>query len=210
MAFDYGTLTGPKSALGSIRSWINYDPLDVEGVLLDAQAYIYGAIRTREMIASAAVAITAGSETAPLPAGYLDPISFRIPSEMAVLSPRDPRDLEERRYYDANGVLDTQLPSAYSVFDELFQFDAKADADYVARAQFYKSPTALSRTNPSNFLCTRYPNLLRAAVLMHGADQMQDDAEYTRWKARTDELIGRVSVETDLMARGRDYDVSVR
>jgi hypothetical protein len=207
---NYGTLTGPKSTTGSIRSWINYDPLDVEGVLMDAQAYIYGRMRVREMVSSAAVAITAGSETAPLPTGFLDPISLLIPALNIPLANTDPRELEAMRWYDDAGVLQTQTPFNFSVYDELFQFEAKADATYAGRALFYKRPDYLGRLNQSNFLCTRYPNLLRVAALMHGADQMQDDAEYARWKQRTDDLIASVSVETDLMARGRDYAVSVR
>jgi hypothetical protein len=102
------------------------------------------------------------------------------------------------------------MPVAYSVYDELIQLNAKSDAAYSARALFYKRPDYLARTNQSNFLCTRYPNLLRVACLMHGADQMQDDTEYARWQKRTDELIGAISIETELMARGRDYAVSVR
>lgn len=207
---NYGTLTGPKSEKGSIRSWINYDPLDVEGVLLDAQAYIYGRMRVREMIASATVTLTAGSETAPLPDGFLDPLTLHVPAIGVELASQDPRELEAARFYNAAGTLETGTPLDYSVFDELIQLQAKSDATYAARALFYKRPALLSRTNPTNFLCTRYPNLLRVACLMHGADQLQDDTEYTRWQKRTDDLIGGVSIENDLMARGRDYSVSVR
>jgi hypothetical protein len=207
---NYGTLTGPKSEKGSIRSWINYDPLDVEGILFDAQAYLYGRMRVREMIASATVAITLGDETAPLPDGFLDPIAVSIPALSSELAPLDPAALERARFYDGDGLLQSGEPMAYSVFDELLQFQVKPDAAYTGRALFYRRLPYLSRQNQSNFLCTRYPNLIRVAALMHGADQMQDDTEYTRWKARTDELIGSVSVETDLMGRGRDYPVSVR
>jgi hypothetical protein len=207
---NYGTLTGPKSEKGSIRSWINYDPLDVEGVLLDAQAYLFSRMRVREMVASATVALTVGSETAPLPTGFLDPITFRVPAIGQELDSLDPRELEGGRYYDDTGTLETTTPMAYSVYDELIQLNAKSDATYAARALFYQRPAYLSRTTPTNFLCTRYPNLLRVACLMHGADQMQDDTEYARWQKRTDDLIGAVSLENDLMARGRDYSVSVR
>src|SRR5215217_9245707 len=115
----YGTLTGPKSEKGSIRSWINYDPLDVEGVLLDSQAYIYGRMRVREMVSSASIALTAGSETAPLPDGFLDPILVNVPALSQTLDSLDPRELEDSRTYDSTGTLETSVPMAYSVFDEL-------------------------------------------------------------------------------------------
>jgi hypothetical protein len=203
---NYGSLIGPKSDKGSIRSWINYDPLDVEGVLLDAQAYIYTALRCREMKSSATVTLTQGDATAPLPTSFLDPIAF-ILSDGSRLAPLDERELIENRMLLAAS---TVQPAAYSVFDELIQFDALPDAGYSGTMLYYKRPALLARTNPTNFLTTRYPNLLRVACLMHGADQMQDDTEYARWKDRCDSVIAMVSVENDMGARGRDYSTSVR
>ena len=206
---QYGTLVGPKSEKGSIRSWVNYEPLDIEGVLLDSQAYLYGRLRVREMIASAPVALTQGDETAPLPDGFLDPLSFKLPNGLDILT-KDPRELEDLRIYAEDGTLETDMPMAYSVFNELIQLQAKADAAYAARLLFYKRPALLGRTNQTNFLTNRYPNLLRACCLMHAADMMQDDAEYARWMQRTESLLASVGVEGDLMARGRDYSASVR
>jgi hypothetical protein len=201
---DYGTLVGPKSKPGSIRAWVNYDPIDTEGVLLDAQAYIYGAYRGREMIASAPVTIAKDSLTAALPERYLDPLTF-LHADGLKIEPKHEAQLLEMRAEDA-----PSQPFAWTVFDELIQFECPADQAYAAKLLFYRRPHYLGAQNPTNFLTTRYPNILRVACLMHAADQIQDDAEYARWKARTDELIVRAAIENEFGARGRDYEASAR
>lgn len=203
MAFDYGTLTGPKSTQGSIRSWVNYELIDVEGALLDAQAYIYGALRTREMRSVAPVVLPAGAQDAPLPPGFLEPLKMTDPEGMTVDS-KDEAELLRLRTDEA------YVPSYYGIWDERFQFDTKAPEDLALQLLHYRRLPYLGRQNQTNFLTTRYPNLLRVACLMHAADGIQDDAEYARWKQRTDELIAKANVEADLAARGRDYTVEVR
>jgi hypothetical protein len=203
MAFEYGTLTGPKSTLGSIRSWVNYELVDVEGVLLDAQAYIYGALRTREMRATAAFSLALNDQTEPLPTGFLEPIKL-IYSTGETIEPKEESELIVNR-----GEIQSGQPFEYAIYDELFQFEVKADAAYTGTILYWKRSTYLGAQNRTNFLTTRYPNLLRVACLMHAAD-MVADSEYERWKKRTDELIGRANVEADLARKGADYTVSVR
>jgi hypothetical protein len=209
MAFDYGTLTGTKSAVGSIRSWVNYELIDVEGALLDAQAYIYGALRVREMRSLATVAIEAGAFSAPLPPGFLEAIKFQLPNGDEI-QPKDEADLLELQMRDDDGELEESEPSAYAIWDEAFQFDAKSPFAYPARLLHHRRLPYLGRQNQTNFLTTRYPGLLRVACLMHAADGIQDDEQYARWKSRTDELIARANVEADLAMRGRDFTPSVR
>jgi hypothetical protein len=209
MAFTYGTLTGPKSTQGSIRSWVNYELIDVEGALLDAQAYIYGSLRVREMRSMAPVTIAAGAVSAPLPDGFLEAISFRLP-DGSRLTPRDEADILDRQFFDSEGVLEEGEPDCYGIWDEAFQFNLKTPAAIVARLLHNRRLPYLGRTNPTNFLTTRYPNLLRVACLMHAADGIQDDEQYARWKQRTDELIAKANVEADLGMRGRDFDSEVR
>ena len=208
-AFDYGTLTGPKTVPGSIRSWVNYELIDVEGVLLDAQAYICGGLRTREMRASATVTIAEDAVSAALPDGFLDPIKLILPDGSAI-GPRDEGELLTLQQRQEDGTLYPGRPAVYAIWDEALQFDVAAEQAFACQFLFFKRPALLSRTAQTNFLTTRYPNLLRAACLMHAADNMHDEAEYARWKARADELIGRANVETDLARRGADYGVSVR
>jgi len=203
MAFDYGTLTGPKSTQGSIRSWVNYELIDVEGALLDAQAYIYGALRTREMRSVASVTLAEGANSAPLPPGFLEPIRMTDPDGMRV-DPKDEADMLGLR------TDESAVPCYFGIWDELLQFDTKAPEDLTLQLLHHRRLPNLGRQNQTNFLTTRYPNMLRVACLMHAADGIQDDEQYARWKQRTDELIAKANVEADLAARGRDYSVEVR
>jgi hypothetical protein len=209
MDMSYGTLTGPKSTAGSIRYWINYELIDVEGVVMDAQAYIYGGLRTREMKSVTPVTITGGASSAPLPTGFLEPLYFQLPNGDRIL-PADEADLLASRIPDENGDLPESDPTHFAIWDEAFQFDTVVAADTTASLLFYRRPPYLGRQTQTNFLTSRYPNLVRAACLMFAADGLQDDQEYGRWKQRADELIARANIEADLVARGRDYSASVR
>jgi hypothetical protein len=46
---DYPSLIGSKSTPGSIINWTSYTKLDVTTVVDEAQALIFGILRTREM-----------------------------------------------------------------------------------------------------------------------------------------------------------------
>lgn len=210
MSLDYGTLTGPKSTNGSIRYWVNYELLDVEGIILDAQAYIYGALRSREMKSVTPVTIAAGASTAPLPTDFLEPLRLQLTATGDALSPVDEAELLRQQTTGDDGQIAVEIPTQYAIWDEALQFDTQAPTSLGAQLLYYRRPRTLGRQNQTNFLTTRYPNLLRVACLMHAADGLQDDQEYGRWKQRADELIARANVEADLVARGRDYSVSVR
>src|SRR4051794_38180137 len=127
MAMTFPILAGPKSQPGSLRSWLNYQLLDAEGCLLDAQAWIVnaGGMRCREMRASAQPTMTSGVESTVLPSGFLDPISLVYRDGNGELENRDESWINENRIYDASGVLSSERPCAYGIFNEAFQWDAK-------------------------------------------------------------------------------------
>lgn len=209
MAFDYQTLVGPKSTTGSIRSWLNYEPLDVEGILLDAQSHIYGALRVREMKTAAPVNLAIGASSAALPSDFLDPIVFTWNDTGERVTPTEPGQMQAQlRSVDGKGNLPSDRPGWYAIWDEAFQFDTRAAAVMAGTVLYYKRPAALSGSVKTNFLTTRYSNLLRAACLMFAADMVQDDTEYARWDKRTSEILSRISVESDLALRGAIYPTS--
>jgi hypothetical protein len=178
MAMSYTTLAGDKTEAGSIKSWINYTRLDVDGAIEDAQALIFQRLRVREMQAAATVSISSGSETATLPTGYLSSLSMRDVTNNADLEHVQWEDLEQYRDF-SSGDISTGKPCRYSVFNELFQFDTKADTAITARLLYYKRPDALSVSNTTNFLTDRYPHLLRAACLASGYSQMRNSEAYS-------------------------------
>jgi hypothetical protein len=56
------------------------------------------------------------------------------------------------------------VPAAWSIWDEKIQFDEAFSAQTICRLGFYRSLPLLSATNETNFLTSRYPNLLRIGV----------------------------------------------
>lgn len=197
MAMSYTTLTGAKTAEGSLKYWINYSKLDVDAALEDAQALINQTLRVREMQAAATVSITSGSETAALPDRYLASLSMRDVTNNANLEHKEWSDLENLRDY-SSGVISTGKPCYYSVFGELFQFDTKADTAITARLMFYQSPLPLSADNPTNFLTTRYPHLMRAACLAAGYDQMRNTEAYTIAMQRMAAFVASINTQAEI------------
>jgi hypothetical protein len=197
MAMSYTTLTGAKTSEGSLKYWINYSKLDVGAALEDAQALIFQTLRVREMQAAATVSISSGSETAALPTGYLASLSMRDVTNNADLEHVQWEDLEQYRDF-SSGDISTGKPCRYSVFNELFQFDTKADAAITARVLYYKSPDQLSGSNETNFLTTRYPHLLRAACLAAGYDQMRNTEAYTIAMQRMAAFIASINTQAEI------------
>lgn len=205
----YTTLTGAKNTAGSIKHWINFDLIEPDEILRDAEAYIYGAIRTREMRSIASIAVTLGGSTAALPTGFMEPgVLLHPDNERIRLTTID--NLARKRLRDGDDVL-IRAPyfTWYAIADELLHFDVAAEAAITLTYTYYKRPAALSEANQTNFLTDRYPGLLRAACLMHAADYRSDDEKYARYKMRCDELMARASAEADLALRGAEYPVEI-
>jgi hypothetical protein len=97
-------------------------------------------------------------------------------------------------------------PYAWAIFDERLQFDAAFDTSTACQMLYFKSPPLLSVANPSNFLCVRYPKLMRVACVAAAADFMKDTEEYSKNLAALQALIGGIAIENDLMWRGAEIE----
>lgn len=74
MAMTYATLTGSKSAAGSILGWTSYNKLDVLTVIDEAQSLLFQSLRVREMRSELTFGMNVGFSEVALPTGFLDPI----------------------------------------------------------------------------------------------------------------------------------------
>lgn len=97
-------------------------------------------------------------------------------------------------------------PKYWSIWDEKFRFDQAFSQQLTCELLYYKQPALLSSTNASNFLTTRYPNLVRVACQTSAADFMKDDAEYNKGLARLQAAIDRIQTQDDLIWRGATID----
>ena len=203
---DYSTLVADVSTPGSIKSLINYSRIDSEGILEDAQAWVYSKLRVRQMKASANVTISSGASTASFPTGYLDPIQFSIPGVIGRIQLKDEEWFRSHLGWDEDAVLPEGPPSYWCDFDDTIQLSTKADQAYTAKMVYFKKPTALSGGNETNWLTTRYPHLLRRVCLMYAAENRKEYDMMDRAEIRALQIIDEIKVESDLAMRGLELD----
>jgi hypothetical protein len=170
---SYTTLVAAKSEPGSIRSWMNYAKIDVEGVLEDAQAMIYNRLRVRDMKASDVLPVAVGAGSANLPDDFIEAILVRDITNNFDLDERDEKLLEGLRSY-TNGVLDIGDPAYFADYDDALNFDCKTTTAWKMKLIYYQTPAPLSSSNPKNFLTRKYPQLLRMACLAVAARHNHD------------------------------------
>src|SRR6266849_11025535 len=71
---DFTSLSGGKTAAGSIMNWTSYTKLDVTTVIDEAQSLLFSMLRCREMRSSWTFAMAVGQSSQPLPPRFLDPV----------------------------------------------------------------------------------------------------------------------------------------
>lgn len=205
---DYDTLVGEKTVTGSIKWAINYDRIDPAGILEEAQAWIYARLRVRQMKSSASVAIADGASTASYPTGYLDPLHFGIPGFMPKIRSKDVEWFRTNLGFDENADLPEGLPTYWTDYNDLIQLNTVADQAYTASMVFFKTPDALSSSNPTNWLTSKYPTLVRRTCLMFSAEARKEFDTFDREEARALQMIDEIKVESDNSMRGIELDMN--
>lgn len=173
MAINYTTLTGVKTTAGSIANWVNRSDLPTDNILLEAEAWIYQNLRVREMVArDTAFQFDSAAQSEALPSGFLDPIAFTPHGYYEPLPFVHEDKLEELR--DADGALESGTPSRWTIIGTTAYVDVSCSANFAGVLSYFKQPDALSGSNETNFLTTRYPSLLRMACMAHAYEHMKD------------------------------------
>jgi len=213
MAVTYSGLLGGKTVAGSLKNLVNYERIDPATTITEAEAYIFGALRVREMRKVTTITQTAGtSKDASLPSDFLDPILVVGYRNLGPLQNSTMEELIGRRriYAEAeDGTLEESTQAYFAIFNDKINFDCVAEETVTYTMAYYGS-NALSLTNETNFLTIRYPSILLAAVRYYAYLHMENDTEAGNWKKITDELIARANIETDFTLRGADFMVTVR
>lgn len=198
---DYAQLVAAKTTANSIKAWLNWDGAPVTDILTEAEAYIYGKLRVREMKEIDTGTIADGDLTLALPDNYLAAISFRrIGSSAGKISILDSQHMETRNAIDADGVFVEGVPNACQIIGDppVAYFNCESDAAYPYRLVYWGRKTALSGANTTNFLTSRYPKLLRTACLMAGYDFYKNPSEQAKHETRLEKLIFEANAEYDL------------
>ncbi len=203
---DYSTLVADRSTPGSIAYNINYGRIDADGILDEAEAWIYAKLRVRQMRSTASVSIAASASTASFPTGYLDPIHFGIPGYCTTLRRWDEERFRAHLGWDESAVLPTGMPTVWADISETMQFNSIADQAYTGQMTYYKLPTALSADNETNWLTTRYPTLVRRACLIFSAEARKEFDVRDRAEKDALQQIMEIRVESDESMRGMSMD----
>ncbi len=204
MPLSYDTLVADKSTRGSIKSWVNASSFDPAAVLGEVETHIYSQLRVREMIAvTTPSAMVIGTPTLALPDRWRGSLHFQITgTDQAEIELREPKDVETAFSYDSSNNRVNTKPLAYYVDATLIQFDSPPDKTYATRMVHYQALAPLDGGNPTNFLTSRYPRLLRCACMWLANEWMKDDAEKNYWATITQGLIDEANQEADLDRMG--------
>lgn len=180
---DYTTLVGAKTVPGSIKSWVNWNKVPSEEVLIDAQNWIFQGLKSREMkeLTSGSLAIDDTSIT--LPAGWRGLITLRLTGDYRTkLIHREIDAFESKLVYETDGSLSADTPFEVATISDRLLLNRKADQVYPYNMYWWKAPDKLSEDNETNFLTDRYSQMLRAACLYMANLHRKDQQEAATWQ----------------------------
>lgn len=207
---DYTQLVAAKTTSNSIANWLNWSLAPVTEILAEAEAYIYGQLRVREMKALATGTIADGDLTLAMPTGFIASISFRrIGQTAGRIDILDSEHMESRNNIDGDGVFMEGVPTECQIIGDppVAYFNCESDAAYPYRLVYFKRPTALGPSNLTNFLTTRYPKLLRLACVMEGFNFKKEYELAAKEEKRVKQLIFEANSEYDLGEQANRYEM---
>ena len=150
-------------------------------------------LRTRQMLKSAASAMTSGEAKVALPSDFLQvrdlyiqgnprmPVTYLAPSAFT----RDARA-------DESG-----LPFYYTVFAAELVFAPIPDADRTLEILYYAKPPVLSDSNANNIFLANYPDALLYGALLEAEPYLINDARIQLWVSLYDRAINSISTSDE-------------
>lgn len=208
MAMTYSTLVAAKGTDGSLKSWVNHSTLPSATIVSEAQAWIYGRLRVREMRKAGTVSLSADASSAVLPSGFLDPITLQFDGDAQPIELVTEGRL--RRYREDDGTVPSGRPTRFAIYDEAFQFDSAADEALTGRLVYFGTPSELAASaNETNFLTARYPTLLRQACLSFAYEFMKQPDQQTYWISQAEKSLTEIPAFDDLSLRGAMFTTEV-
>lgn len=186
------SITDYAGLKSSIVDWVNRPNLDiVTGDLIQlAEAELNRELTTRQMDATVTFSLQAGSQA--LPADFLAHISLTEPDSRAgreiVFVAED--------YFDGLEDEDRGGPRVFTIVgdDLLFKpsFES-ADEPVDVKLRYRQALPALSDTNPSNWLLSKFPDAYLFAALAEASDYIADEARLGRYIARRDRAVQMIN-----------------
>lgn len=107
MPMTYNSLVASKGTSGALATWVAYTKLDIPVIVDEAQALVYMALRTREMLTDLPFTMAIGQSYIALPARFLDPIGrIQRPTINLGVRHKDSNFIQtNRNYTETSGTL---------------------------------------------------------------------------------------------------------
>ena len=175
---DYATL---KAA---IVDWSKRDDLsdDLDAIIDFAEVKINSSLRIMENEEKDTLTASTSSRLLALPTGYLQMRSMDL--------------ISGAKYYQLEYVTPDSMqiknasgrPVMYTITSQI-EFDRVPDSAYSIEVNFYKDISALSSTNTTNDILTKYPDLYLSACLMSAHQFGRDWEEARNWEINFNKLL---------------------
>jgi hypothetical protein len=177
----------------SIAAWINRD--DLTAPILDfialAESDMNATIRTRNNTAYATVTF-ASTGLASLPDGFRAVRTIRLSdSPNTDLESASLDRLSELLAYNTEGG----NPEAFAIDGDNFRAYPTPSANTDALCHYYRTIPALSDSNTSNWVLTKYPQIYLYGALAHACAYMDDTEEERKFRAKFEDAMDRLNLE---------------
>lgn len=205
---SYTILTGSKDTAGSIKYFVRHTEVPSDYVLERAQDAIYQKLRVREMLNRTSGTIAEDDTTITLPTDILDPVALlRTGSYKGKIILLDQEHFESRVGEDENGDIYPGTPTQATYDATTLYLDAKADQAYPYRLWYMKKPAYLSGSNETNFLTTRYGNILEAMCKHYAYAHRDNEGQAATELEKAMAYINEANVEYDMFRQSIQTEI---
>ena len=169
----------------AIADWLNRTDLtaQIPDFIALTEASLNRDLRTREMVTTASLTVTAGNALVAMTDAMAEVRSVVLRTNpKAVLQYLTLQALDARYALSVSGK-----PSAYTVSGAALKLAPVPDAAYALDVTYYAPVTALSDENPSNWVLASHPDLYLYGALVQASPFLGDDGRISTWA----ELYGR-------------------
>ena len=165
----------------SISSWLDEDALSltVPDFITLAEAEFNRKLRVLEMETRATLDTVAGDDRYALPTGHLQTRRLTITTDsersLEYITPVELVDLKPNSL--------TGEPAYFTIEDAEIRLLPTPASAYEMDQIYFKEITALSDSDPTNFLLTNHPDAYLYGSLVHAAPFLRDDERVAMWNA---------------------------
>jgi len=135
-------------------------------------------LRLRQTLQNSIYTMVAGTKEVPVPSDFME-----MKEQHLNTNPITNLTFQSASVYFRNGLVNTVgKPKYYTQISQNFAYAPTPDSDYQVEMTYYKKPTLMSDTNPSNEYLIYCPDLLLYATLGESAPYLMDDARLSTWQ----------------------------